>query len=198
MSMTMPSVPYPAQYTIFLRLSSRSSGTDVLGCGHPRTNGNIISPSRSIQTHWNFLRELVPDGLLDTRSPLRSFTLEGRAIYFVSSESFQALAGGLTEISDADINGIIVGFITICALMFMVRVDLLSGPSGRTGAVLDVLSLQIAGWGGGIFSCFLLPPLFLAHTCSAWLRKGNVFLDPTFAECACSHCSARLASFALI
>lgn len=77
--------------------------------------------------------------------PSAIFYPEGQVIYFVSSESFQALAGGLAGISDADINGIIVGFKAICALMFVVRVDLLSGPSGRTGAVLDVLSLQIAG-----------------------------------------------------
>lgn len=51
MSMTMPSilVSYSAQYFIFLRLSSRSSGTDLFLCGHPRTNGSMRSPSQSIK-----------------------------------------------------------------------------------------------------------------------------------------------------
>lgn len=71
---------------------------------------------------------------MDTRSPLRSFTLEGQVIYFVSSESFQVLGGRLAGISDADINSITVGIKARCALMFVVRVDLLSGPSGRTGS----------------------------------------------------------------
>lgn len=102
------------------------------------------SPSRSIKPTGVPTR-VGPGRFIGHTVPSAIFYPRGAGYILRIPWELQALAGGLAGISDADINGIIVGFKAICALMFVVRVDLLSGPSGRTGAVLDVLSLQIAG-----------------------------------------------------